>query len=110
VLKKINRISKRSEFEEIRKSGSFLGFSHFFGVVMMDKKDEDLKFGIVTSKKISKKAVERNKIKRRIMEVLGKNLSKFEKGRRFLFLSKKEILKTDMVGLEKEIERICLKK
>jgi len=106
VLKKINRISKRSEFEEIRKSGSFLGFSHFFGVVVLDKKDEDLKFGVVTSKKISKKAVERNKIKRRLMEILGKNLNKFEKGKRFLFLNKKEVLKVNIVDLEKEIDKL----
>ena len=73
---------------------------------MLDKKDEDLKFGIVTSKKISKKAVERNKIKRRLMEILGKNLNKFEKGKRFLFLNKKEVLKVNIVDLEKEIDKL----
>ena len=87
-----------------------LGFSRFFGVVLMDKKDEDLKIGIITSKKISKKAVERNKIKRRVMEVLGKNLSRFNKGTRVLFLSKKEALKAKMSDFEQEIERLCLKK
>ena len=87
-----------------------LGFSRFFGVVMMDKKDEEIKFGVVTSKRISKKAVERNKIKRRIMEVLGKNLNRFNKGTRILFLSKKEVLEAKISDLDKEIERLCLKK
>jgi len=73
---------------------------------VLDKKDEDLKFGVVTSKKISKKAVERNKIKRRLMEILGKNLNKFEKGKRFLFLNKKEVLKVNIVDLEKEIDKL----
>jgi ribonuclease P protein component len=110
VLKKKNRISKRSEFEEIKKGGKMLGFSRFFGVVVMDKKDEELKFGVVTSKKISKKAVERNKIKRRLMAVLGKNLSRFNKGTRVLFLSKKEVLKAKISDFDQEIERLCLKK
>ncbi len=63
-----------------------LSFHVFFGVVMIDKTDEERKFGVVISKKISKLAVDRNKIKRRIMEVLGRNLNRFKKGERiFVF-------------------------
>lgn len=106
MLKKRNRISKRSEFEEIRKDGVFGGFSRFFGVLMLDKKDKEVKFGAIISKKISKKAVERNKIKRRLMEVLGRNLEKFDKGKRILFLVKKEVLEVKPEGIEREIKKI----
>ena len=106
MLKKVNRISKRSEFDEIRKNGKMLGFSRFFGMVMVDKKDDELKFGVVISKKISKKAVERNKIKRRLMEVLGRNLDKFEKGKRILFLVKKEALEASVDDFEEEINKV----
>lgn len=82
----------------------------FFGVVVENKDDELIKFGVIISKKISKKAVDRNKIKRRLMEVLGKNLDKFKKGKRVLFLIKKEALKASINDFEKEIERLCLKK
>jgi len=106
VLKKRNRISKRSEFEEIRKFGCGLGFSRFFGIVVLDKKDSEVKFGTIISKKISKKAVERNKIKRRLMEVLGKNLSKFGLGKRILFLAKKEVLDIKPEEIEKEVNKL----
>lgn len=106
MLKKKNRLSKRSELEEIKKDGNFLGFSHFFGILVLDKQDEKLKFGTIISKKISKKAVERNKIKRRLMEVLGKNIEKFGVGRRILFLAKKEVLEIKPDGIEKEIKKI----
>ena len=106
MLKKRNRISKRSEFEEIRKDGIFCGFSRFFGVLVLDKKDKELKFGTIISKKISKKAVERNKVKRRLMEVLGKNIEKFDEGKRILFLVKKEVLNIKPEGIEKEIKKI----
>ena len=106
MLKKRNRISKRSEFEEIRKEGVFCGFSRFFGVLVLDKKDKELKFGTIISKKISKKAVERNKIKRRLMEVLGKNLEKFDEGKRVLFLAKKEVLEIKPKQIELELKKI----
>ncbi len=106
MLKKKNRISKRSEFEEIRKDGIFGGFSRFFGVLMLDKKDNELKFGTIISKKISKKAVERNKIKRRLMEVLGKNIEKFDEGKRILFLAKKEVLEVKPKEIEIELKKI----
>ena len=86
--------------------GVFLGFSKFFGVVVLDKKDNNLKFGTVISKKISKRAVDRNKIRRRLMEILGKNLYRFEKGKRILFLVKKELLGIKSEEIEKEIVRI----
>lgn len=106
MLKKKNRLSKRSELEEIKKDGVFCGFSRFFGILMLDKKDKDLKFGTIISKKISKKAVERNKIKRRLMEVLGRNLEKFDEGKRILFLAKKEVLDIKPEGIEKELKKI----
>jgi len=109
VLKKINRISGRNEFDEIKKMGVFVGFSKFFGVVVLDKKDDDLKFGTVISKKISKRAVDRNKIRRRLMEVLGKNLDMFERGKRILFLVKKELLGVKPEEIEKEIKRLMSK-
>ena len=81
-----------------------------FGVVVENKKDDLVKFGVIISKKISKKAVDRNKIKRRLMEALGRRLDGFKKGQRILFLIKKKALGVKMDDFEKEIDRLCLKK
>ena len=83
-----------------------MGFSRFFGVVVLNKDDDETRFGVIISKKISKKAVERNKIKRRLMEVLGKNRKKFDKGKRILFLAKKEILGVKPKEIEVELKRV----
>lgn len=82
-----------------------MGFSRFFGILMLDKKDNEIKFGMVVSKKISKKAVERNKIRRRLMTVLGKNLKKFALGKRVLFLVKKDLLGVKPKEIEEELEK-----
>jgi ribonuclease P protein component len=63
------------------------------------------KFGIIVSKKISKKAVERNQIKRRLFEAVRLNMGIFPEGFRGIFLVKKNILGKK----EGEIEE-CLKK
>jgi len=83
-----------------------MGFSRFFGVVVLNKDDDETRFGVIISKKISKKAVERNKIKRRLMEVLGKNRKKFGKGKRILFLAKKEILGVKPKEIEVELKKV----
>jgi len=67
--------------------------------------DNNRKFGAIISKKISKKAVERNQIRRRLMEAVRLNMDIFPEGFRGIFLVKKNILNKK----EGEIEK-CLKK
>jgi ribonuclease P protein component len=105
VLKKINRICSRKEFSEIKKKGKLLGSSSF-GVLILKKEDKEKKFGFIISKKISKRAVDRNKIKRRMAEVIRKNLEKFEDGTRMIFLTKKEILNKKIIEIENEIKKL----
>ena len=83
--------------------------SPFFGVVVENKNDDVVKFGVVISKKVSKRAVDRNKIKRRLMEVLGRRLDKFKVGLRVLFLVKKAAVEAKVIDLEKEVEKLILK-
>jgi len=68
------------------------------------KKDDDLKkFGFIVSKRISKKAVDRNKVRRVLSEVVKNNFDKFEKGIRVVFLTKQEILGKKYDEVEKEV-------
>ncbi len=83
-----------------------MGFSRFFGVVVLNKSDDETRFGVIISKKISKKAVDRNKIKRRLTEVLARNLENFETGKRILFLAKKEVLEVKPEEIKEELGKI----
>lgn len=110
MLKKINRICKKSEFEEIKSKG-VLKATELFSVIwmvnlpMQDTVARQREFGAIISKKISKKAVVRNQIRRRLMEAVRLNMALFPEGFRGIFLVKKNILEKS----EKEIET-CLKK
>ena len=62
MLKKENRLKKKKDFERIYKKGrGFKGDSLFLKI--LENKEELTRIGIVVSKKVSKKAVQRNKLK-----------------------------------------------
>ena len=106
MLKRINRITSKKEFQEVRNRGVIRQYPYFglisnpsplagLGASPLEKgrtPQHDVKFGFIISKKISKKAVVRNKIKRLIAEEVRKNLDKFENGFRGIFLIKKNII------------------
>ncbi|HWS48934.1 MAG TPA: ribonuclease P protein component [Candidatus Methanoperedens sp.] len=116
MLKKINRISSKKEFALVKNNGEMKA-GELFSIVYLnpsrptaaspfDKGDSVVKkFGVIVSKKISKKAVERNQIRRRLMEAVRLNMEMFPEGFRGIFLVKKNILDKS----EMEIES-CLKK
>lgn len=104
MLKRENRIKLKKEFAEIKNKGRVL-YSPLFGFLTHKENDGQKKFGFIVSKKISKKAVDRNKIRRILSEVIRKNLEKFENGTRVIFLTKKEILGKKMKEIEKEVEK-----
>ena len=79
--------------------------SPIFGMLFLDKRDDDKKFMVVVSKKISKKAVDRNKIKRQLFEVLRLNLEKIRPGVRAGFLIRKKFLECKWEEIKTETER-----
>ena len=105
MLKRENRIRLKKEFTEIKNKGRVL-YSPFFGWLTYKENDDLKKFGFIVSKKISKKAVDRNRIRRILSEIIRKNLDKFQNGTRVVFLTKKEILGKKYDEVEKEIFKL----
>lgn len=110
VLRKVNRFGKKKEFEEVKERGKLYQTPLFGLLVLKDRETETRnkkqKFGWVISKKISKKAVARNRIKRLLAEAIRKNLNKFPEGIRIIFLVKKEILGKSLNEIEDEISNL----
>ena len=104
MLKRENRIRSKKEFYKIKNNGSIF-YSPFFGFLNYKEDDDLKKFGFIVSKKISKRAVDRNKIRRALSEIVRKNLDKFEDGTRVVFLTKKDILGKKLEEIEKEVEK-----
>lgn len=100
MLKKEFRLRKKCEFLELKEKGRKIN-SSLFGLVYL--KSEKSKFGWIVSKRISKKAVDRNKIRRRLAEVVKNN---WIDGFKILLLVRPEILDKKLIEIEREWKRL----
>ncbi|NMB48726.1 ribonuclease P protein component [Candidatus Kuenenbacteria bacterium] len=102
MLAKKNRLSAQKEYDLVFKKGQIY-FSPFFNVRVATLIVGPSRFGIVTSTNISKKAVARNLIKRRIRAIISKNLANIKDNLSITIHVKPASLNLDYPSLEKEL-------
>jgi ribonuclease P protein component len=108
MLKKENRISKKKDFDRAFKAGqSFYGKIIGLKVVVNDLKYS--RFGIIISAKVSKKAVERNRIRRIIREEIKELIQKINSGKDFVFIIKSEAKKLNSKEIRLIINNLLIK-
>ncbi len=79
MLPKENRLKKKKDFANVLRKGR--GFREgFLFLKLAGNSLEESRFGFVVSQRISKKAVIRNRLKRRLGEIIRLNLSEIKKG------------------------------
>ena len=103
-----NRLVKKNDFERLFKKGSFLN-SQLFSLRFIKNGLADSRFGFVVSAKISKKAVERNKIKRRLRESIRAILENIHPGVDVSITTKPTIKNKKFEDIIEEIEKIFKK-
>jgi len=78
---KINSLKKRKDIERVFEKGK--RFKEDFLILKITKNAlSQTRFGFIVSKKVSKKATLRNKIKRKLREIVSKKGKKLKKGHR----------------------------
>lgn len=105
MLPSSNRLVRKQDFELIKKEGRKYQ-SNFFGVLVKSTEENSSRFGFIVSTKISKKAAERNKIKRLLRESIKTFLSEIKPGNDILFLVKKDILNKSFEEISKETKEV----
>ena len=79
MLAKENRLKKKKDFETVFKKGK--GFKdNFLALKIAPNNLKTSRFGFIVSQKVSKKAVVRNKIRRRLSEAIRLNLKDIKRG------------------------------
>lgn len=78
MLKRKHRLAKFKDVKRTFAQGRSF-FNPFYRIKFF-KKEEGLRLTVVVSSRVSKKAVERNALKRRVREFLRKNIKSLEKG------------------------------
>jgi len=69
MLAKSQRLARDKDFAKIFKSGKSC-YGKFFGIKAAANERGANRYGIIISAKVSKKAIERNKLKRQVREVI----------------------------------------
>lgn len=106
MLPRKYRLTKRSDFQKVLENGTvFQG--RLFGLAVL-KKDtgEEPRIGIIVSNKISKKAVDRNRIRRLVREAVREQLARAPKGTLLVFLAKKVIVGENLENIKRETRRL----
>ena len=69
MFKKENRLRKKNDFDRVFKEGKS-SYDKILGIKVLFNEQEENRYGVIVSTKISKKAVKRNRIKRQIREAV----------------------------------------
>ena len=102
MLPEKNRLSKKKDFDKVFKKGKS-SFDGLLGVKMLKNEQEFTRFGIIVSSKVSKKAVIRNKIKRRIRNIIAKNYNSGADAKNVVIISLPKILGKKYNEIEKSL-------
>lgn len=99
---------KGKEFEKTLKEGK--SFREDFLILKKRKNNlSQIRIGFLISKKLSKKAIQRNKIKRRLRELIRKKLGKIQEDQDIIFIALPGLEKRDFRELGNIIDKIFLK-
>lgn len=103
MLKKENRSLKRRDFEEIKRVGRYYT-TPLLGMMVLKLAGEK-RFGVVVSKKVSKKAVERNRLRRLVSEGVRKNLEEWPEAK-VVFLIRGVMLNKKASEIFNEVDKL----
>jgi len=107
MLAKKNRFRRKKDFERVFKEGR--GFREDFLILRVAKNNaEKIRFGFIVSKKVSKKANVRNKIKRIISESIRLKLkiNKLKPGIDAILIVLPQIEKKDFFKIDAVLEKL----
>lgn len=104
VLPQVNRLRDKKDFSQVLTKGKMIQ-TPVFGLAFVQESNNPSQFGFIISNKISKKAHERNKIKRILREAVRDLLGEINNGFKVVFLAKHKILFVPKEDLIEEINK-----
>jgi ribonuclease P protein component len=102
ALNRASRLRKSSEFQRVRQQGRSIT-SRLLILAWASNDVAQLRIGFVISKRISKRAVDRNRLKRLLSETIRPLLPELTPGWDIVLSARKDILTADLHTLEQDI-------
>lgn len=108
MLPKENRLKKEKEFEAVFKGGRTIKGKYVFLRYLINGTDKT-RIGFVVSKKISKLAVVRNKVKRRMRDIVRLKRNELKEGLSIVVVSLPSITKMTYKEIKEDLENLLNK-
>jgi len=103
-LKKDNVIRKNKDFKKVYKHGRSYADKNLVFFILKNNKN-NTRFGITTAKRINK-AVVRNKVRRRLKDIVNKNLANIKDGYDVVVMSRVRGMECDYKELENSFVKL----
>lgn len=103
MLPKHHRLQLKGKLEKLKKEGRVVQGKHFALLLKKNKQKTNSQFAVIASKKIAKKAIERNHAKRRIFEAIREILENIKEGYEVVFLLKKPAVSNSYSQIKEEV-------
>ena len=107
MLKKINRLKKRYQFNYVYKSGEHFSGEHMV-LYVVSSKTKNIKVGLAVTKKVGH-AVVRNKIRRRLREIVKNQLQNLKQNYNIIVVAKDNITEASFEKLSNEFLKLIKK-
>lgn len=102
MLKRIFRLTDNKDFQTVYRRGRFTS-SALFSVNVLPNRFASTKIGVVVNKKVSKKATERNTVKRQVREIVRLLLPKLKRGQSIIVTVRQPALAAEYKTMESEL-------
>ncbi len=106
-MKKVNVVKSNEEFNEVMKKGKIFKNNYFVVYTIKNNLDK-YRFGISVGKKICN-AVNRNKLKRQVRNILDNHKNLYSKGRDYIIIVRKSSLNEEYIVLEENLRKLLEK-
>lgn len=100
-----NYLKKRNKINNVFKKGRTIAGNLFFAKILKNNLRFS-RFAVIVNLKVSKKATQRNAIKRRLKEATRKNFSATKQGFDILVFAKPEIINKKYQEIAEEIKKL----
>lgn len=107
MLKRINRLKKRYQFNYVYKSGEHYSSEHIV-LYVVSSKTKSIKVGFAVTKKVGH-AVVRNKIRRRLREIVKIQLPKLKQNYNIIVVAKDNVSEAGFDKLASEFNKLLKK-
>lgn len=109
MLPEENRLQKQTDHDKVFRKG--LKYKSPFFLLLAGKRDNEqlpTRFSFIISKKISKKAPERNRARRLLRETIRMRLKRLSSGYDCIFILNKNILNKGVGDIDESVEKVLI--